>query len=217
VLLELARALLVLNHEIRETKEAIEIWWKARPVSAQLPFALDAIELLKDEHPDDNAEQDLWTEAADIAKRNSQSLLSSEKILWREVGLRIGMGEEIVDEYFPPELEVEEKDILESSQLKKIAVVCMWEKQAKEAAKIIEKRSGAKVSIVTSKAADATTKQAQTCDVVLFVWMATTHAVFREFDEYNRERFCYVQGTGAGSIVRTLEHWVSDQEKQRLH
>jgi hypothetical protein len=217
VLLELARALLRLNHEIKETQKILEDWWGERQVPAQLPFALDAIELLAMQHPDRQAAENLWLGASDLAKRNSQSLLESEKQLWREVGVKIGMGEEIVDEYFPIEIELEVKDILESAELKRIAVVCMWEKQAKEAAKIIEKRSRAKVSIVSSKVADTTTKQACTCDVVLFVWMATSHAVFREFDDYDKECLCYVQGTGAGSIVRTLEHWLSDQEKQRLH
>jgi hypothetical protein len=38
--------------------------------------------------------------------------------------------------------------------------------------------------------------------------LASTHALFRAFDGYDRQKFCYVQGTGASSIVRTLERWV---------
>ena len=46
VLLELSSALLQLNHGLNEVKLIIEEWWSARPVPSQLPFALDAIELL---------------------------------------------------------------------------------------------------------------------------------------------------------------------------
>jgi len=50
-------------------------------------------------------------------------------------------------------------------------------------------------------------------DVVLFVWSATTHAVFRAFDAVDKKRFAYVQGTGAASIVLALERWIARQEE----
>ncbi len=68
VLLELANALFELNHNIDEAKSIIEAWWKARPVPSQLPFALDAIELLAYQHPDSGAAGNLWIDAADLAK-----------------------------------------------------------------------------------------------------------------------------------------------------
>ncbi len=211
VLLELASALFGLNHEIDEAKKIVEEWWRARPVSAQLPFALDAIELLVNQHPDNEAAGNLWIEAADQAKRNPQQLLESEKILWRNAGDRIGIDDDTIHEYFPVEQDVEPEDLLISANLKTVAIVCMRERQARIASEMIKDRTGAKVLIVSSKVAGTDTGQACSCDVVLFVWMATTHAVFRAFDSFDRGQLCYVQGTGSASIVRALERWCKDR------
>jgi hypothetical protein len=213
VLLELASALFELNHEIDEAKNIIEKWWRARAVPSQLPFALDAIELLAFKHPDSEAAGNLWIEAADQAKRNPQQLLESEKELWRSVGVRIGLDEETIHEYFPVQRDVVPEDLLSSANLQKVAIVCMREQQARVAAETIQARTGAKVSIVSTKVAGTETVQACSCDVVLFVWIATTHAVFRAFDKFDRRKLCYVQGTGAASIVRALERW----SKERLN
>jgi hypothetical protein len=48
------------NHEIDEAKSIIEDWWKARPVLSQLPFAMEAIELLDWQHPSREAPAHLW-------------------------------------------------------------------------------------------------------------------------------------------------------------
>ena len=211
VLLELASALFELNHEIDEAKEIIEEWWKARPVPSQLPFALDAIELLAYKHPDSDAAGNLWIEAADLAKRNYQQVLESEKVLWRNAGARLGIDGEAIHEYFPFEQKEEPEDPLISANLKSVAIVCMREQQARIAAETIQTRSGAKLSIVSTKVAGTETVKACSCDVVLFVWIATTHAVFRAFDGFDRGKLCYVQGTGAASIVRALERWCKER------
>ena len=179
VLLELGRALLQFNHNQEEAKSIIEDWWTARPTPALLPFALDAIELLHSEHPDSKASENLWVEASDIAKRNSDSLLESEKILWRKVGSSVGFDMQTIDEFFPSSSTEESDDPLKNCGLKKVSIVCMRETQAKEAKKIIEERSDIQVSIISSKVAGENTTQARSCDVVLFVWLATSHAVFR--------------------------------------
>ena len=207
VLLELACALFQLNHEINEVKMIVEDWWKARAVPSQLPFVLDAIELLTYQHPDTQASANLWIEAADQAKRNPEHVLESEKNLWRIAGTRIGLDEETILEFFPVEREKETKDILSEVNLNKIAIVCMREEQARVAAGMINTRTNAKLLIVSGKVAGKETDQARFCDVVLFVYMATTHAVFRAFDGFDRKKLCYVQGTGPASIVRSLERW----------
>jgi hypothetical protein len=84
----------------------------------------------------------------------------------------------------------------------------MRERQAREAAEQIQLRTHTRVSIVTNMVAGSDTDNARTADVVLFVWMATSHAVFRAFDRFDRNRLCFVQGTGASSIVRSLERWL---------
>jgi hypothetical protein len=213
VLLELGRALLQFNHNQEEAKSIIEDWWSARPTTALLPFALDAIELLHSEHPDSKASENLWVEAADVAKRNSDSLLESEKILWRKVGSSVGFDEQTIHEFFPLSTTEASDDPLKNCGLKKVSIVCMRETQAKEAKKIIEERSDIQVSIISSKVAGDNTTQARSCDVVLFVWLATSHAVFRAFDGFDRNKLCYVQGTGISSIVRSLERWIAENQE----
>jgi hypothetical protein len=212
VLLELGRALLQFNHNQEEAKKIIEEWWSTRPTPGLLPFALNAIELLHSEHPNSKASENLWVDASDIAKRNSDSLLDSEKLLWRKVGSSVGFDEQTINEFFPLSVTEETNDPLKNSGLKKVSIVCMRETQAKEAKKIIEDRSDIQVSIISSKVAGENTTQARSCDVVLFVWLATSHAVFRAFDGFDRNKLCYVQGTGISSIVRSLERWIIDSK-----
>ena len=60
----------------------------------------------------------------------------------------------------------------------------MREEQAKQAVEVISDRCGekTKLTVVTSKVAGADTTTACNADVVIYVWMASTHAVFRAFD-----------------------------------
>ena len=78
---------------------------------------------------------------------------------------------------------------------------------------MISDRCGAEVVVVTDKVAGAATNNAASADVVLFVWSATSHAVFRAFDGMDRGRIAYVQGTGSSSIVLALERWCSSQNR----
>jgi len=208
VLLELASAALKFNREPDAVRELLEEWWRARPVPAQLPYALDAIELLERELPGTDATGNLWLAAADVILHAPDALTQSDKTLWRTVGLRLGFDAPTIEQYLPSDKSrAEAVDPLKNLQLHHIAIVCLREEQANQAAAIIRERTAARVTTVSAKSAGPETKQAQQADVVLFVWMASTHAVFRAFDGYDRKRFCYVQGTGSSSIVRTLERW----------
>lgn len=208
VLLELASAALQLNLEPEEVRLALESWWRAKPAPSQLPFALDAIELLERELSDPAPVAGLWIEVADVIKRSSDSLPPGDRELWRRAGKRLGFEAATIAEYLPPEPPTAAgDDVLADADLKHVAIVCLREQQANQAAAVIHERTGAKVTVVAASSAGAETTQACTADVVLFVWMASTHAVFRAFDGYDRKRFCYVQGTGASSIVRSLERW----------
>jgi hypothetical protein len=208
VLLELSSALLQLNENTEEVCQTLESWWQAKPSPSQLYFALDAIELLERELPGTEAPADLWLAAADVIIRASETLPVSDRALWRRIGKRLGFDEATILQYLPPELhEDKEEDPLASGRLNHVAIVCLRKQQAEQAAAEIHARSGAKVTVVLAMGAGAETSMACTADVVLFVWMASTHAVFRAFDDYDRLRFCYVQGTGSSSIVQTLERW----------
>jgi hypothetical protein len=209
VLLELASALLQLNLETGDVRKGLEHWWRGKPSPSQLPYALDAIELLERELPDAEATSGLWIEVSAVIKRAKDSLPLADRELWRSAGARLGFDSHTIAEYLPPEPADEKAaDPLAAAHLRHIAVVCLREKQADQAAKAVRERSGAEVTVVTSRSAGAETAHARQADVVLFVWMASTHAVFRAFDGYDRNKFCYVQGTGASSIVRSLERWV---------
>ena len=217
VLLELGSAALQLNRDPGTIRTLFEDWWKARPASSQLPYALDAIELLERESPDTEATGNLWLAAADVIKRSPEALTPTDRALWRRVGLRLGIDEPAIAHYLPPEKATpEEVDPLSAAQLHQIAIVCLREQQAQEAAAIIRERTSANVSVVASTMAGPETAQARQADVVLFVWMASTHAVFRAFDGFDRKRFCYVQGTGAASILRTLERWTLQRRSSVL-
>jgi hypothetical protein len=209
VLLELASASLQLNHEPHEVLEIIQQWWGARKVPAQLPYLLDAIELLEREHPDRDAPTNLWLEAAELVRREPERLAPSEKMLWRHVGGRLGMDDSTINEYLSQDrVAVEVLDILRNADLRKVAIICTREQQATNAAGVIAERTGAEVTLVTKRVAGPETDRALDADVVLFVWMASTHAVFRAFDGFDRRKFLYVQGTGSSSIIRSLERWV---------
>jgi hypothetical protein len=209
VLLELASALLQLNQSSAEVCETLENWWKAKPAPSLLYFALDAIELMEREIPGTEAPANLWIAAADVIKRAADALPPADRELWRRVGARIGFDETTISQYLPPDPPAAQgEDPLAAASLGHVAIVCLREQQAKQAADEIRKRTDAKVTVVTNTAAGAETSHACTADVVLFVWLASTHAVYRAFDSYDRQCLCYVQGTGSSSIVRALERWV---------
>jgi hypothetical protein len=90
--------------------------------------------------------------------------------------------------------------------------VSLREEAANIAAKLIRERTKAEVLVVTETVAGASTSNATTADVILFVWASSTHAVYRAFDGV-REKVAYVQGTGAPGIVLALERWVIRQRE----
>ena len=208
VLLELASAALRLNQPSDQVVGVLEAWWKARPSCSQLPLLLDCIELLSSELPDKGIAANLWFASLDQIRETPSILPPSDAAIWRSCGRSLGIDEATISQFLPKVAAQEEGDLLGSLDGKRVAIVCMRTRQAKEAAEMIERRTSAKVLVVDGKVAGSETQKAATCDVVLFVWMATTHAVFRAFDGLNRNQLCYVQGTGPSCIVRSLERWV---------
>jgi hypothetical protein len=185
-------------------------WWENRPVRALLPFLLGIVDLL-DHLGSEGQCESFWVVGAEFLRHNQQALTPGERALWRHIGGRIGYDESILDEYLPVPAAETDVDPLQQANLRKVAIVSMRERQAREAAAMISERSNAEIVIVSDKVAGSATDNAITADVILFVWAATSHAVFRAFDGMDRERLVYVQGTGAASIVLALERWLAAQ------
>lgn len=203
----------ILRHDgRRETAiaERIRRWWKARPVRARLTWLAEALELLT-EQSTCSEYLGLWYDAAAIIKADASLLGLSDGRLWVRLGCRLGLEATVVREALgisDSALKGDDADPLGDAAFKKIAIVSLHEKAAREAALEIEDRTGANVVVVSDYAAGDNTQSAATADVILFVWGAAKHAVYRAFDKV-RDRLEYVQGTGSGSIVRALERRVA--------
>ena len=198
-----------------EVGQILRQWWTARPVRALLPFLLEAIELLSECSADQGFVQSLWIDGADFLLRSAMEIASGERQLWRKLGARLTFSLEVLDQYFPePKEEAEGTDPLVGMRLRKIAIVSLHEKAASLAAEIIRARTGAEVIVVDELVAGKATQSACSADVILMVWAATKHAVFRAFDDV-RDKLAYVQGKGSGSIVLALERWVLHQDALR--
>lgn len=214
LVLTVADAMLRLDGSLETTVASIIIrWWESRPVRSRLSWLCEALEMLTLQ----SASQDylaLWYDAASLIKADSEGLTPSERDLWLRLGRRLGLDAASVDASLggPWAVREEESDPLLSSGFKKIAIISLHERSAREAAAQIEKRTNANIIVVTDSAAGEGTNSAATADVILFVWGATKHAVYRAFDKV-RERIEYVQGTGSASIVRALERRIQSAEK----
>jgi hypothetical protein len=189
----------------------IRAWWEARPVRANLPFLLSALELLSEFSSEQTGPQAMWIDGVTAIRSRAFELTETELVLWRRIGQLLGFDDATIAEYLPASEAVADtlpEDPLSTAGLRKIAIVSLHEKAARMAAKLVAQRTGAEVIVVDELIAGATTESARTADVILLVWAATKHAVYRAFDDI-RDRVAYVQGTGASSIVLGLERWVS--------
>lgn len=197
-----------------EVAHLLVAWWRARPVRAALAFLLEALETILDLTGDDGAAQQLWLDGAALASRGSDALTPGERAMWRRLGRRVGFDAAAVEEVVPAQTPDAEAgvpaDPIRNAGLRKVAIVSLHRRAADEAAAVITERCGATVVVVDELVAGSATRNAQSADVVLFVWAAAKHAVFRAFDAV-RSRVAYVQGSGAASIVLALERWAAKQ------
>jgi hypothetical protein len=149
----------------------------------------------------------LWVKAGDLVRTETLELGRGEHAAWSSVGLRVGFDRAAIQSYIGVFELRDRPDPLALAGLRKIAIVSLRQKQAQEASRMIRARCGAEVVLVDETDAGPQVCAARNADVILIVWSATTHAVFRGLDQV-RERVAYVQGTGAESIVLTLERAV---------
>lgn len=192
-----------------EIVEGIRGWWEARKTFRMLPFLSESLELISDLTTLTGAAESLWMDGAGLIARAPHTLTPGERRIWQSIGSRIGFGAAEVNELLGvTETIAEESDPIAEAGLKKVAIVSLQEKAADSAAALIHERTDAQVMVVSELDAGAATDSAKTADVILFVWAANKHAVYRAFDEV-RDKLEYVQGTGASSIVLSLERWAS--------
>lgn len=218
LLLALAEAVLQLDSSSeKEVTDSVRAWWEARRVRAMLPFLLSALDLLSELTSERGVCESLWIDGAEFIRIDPQALSPGERMLWRNVGSRIGLDSATIEEFLGLHAEADAGvvDVLTQVKLKKVAIVSLREEPARIAAEIIRQRTGAQVAVVTETHAGSATGNAKTADVVLFVWASTTHAVYRAFDNV-REKLAYVEGKGAVSIVLSLERWAMKQQELKL-
>src|ERR1051326_15062 len=218
LLLALAEVVLQLDNSAeKEVTESVRGWWEARRVRVMLPFLLSALDLLSELTSETAVCESLWIDGAEFIRIDPQALSPGERMLWRNVGSRIGLDSATIEEFLGLHAEADAGivDVLTQVKLKKVAIVSLREEPARIAAEIIRQRTGAQVAVVTETHAGAATGNAKTADVVLFVWASTTHAVYRAFDNV-REKLAYVEGKGAVSIVLSLERWAMKQRDSVL-
>jgi hypothetical protein len=186
----------------------IRVWWRRRPIIERLNWLLASLDVLAPLHSDADRLADLFYEGLALAARKSRILTVGEAIAWRRVGRLIELPTDIVEEYVAPLCAGDAIDIdyLADAQLGRIAIVSLAESGAREAARELERRTGAEVAVITSLVAGRDTRHATGSDLVLYVWAASTHATFRAFDNC-RDRVAFVQGTGPASIVLAAERW----------
>jgi len=190
--------------------ELLRRWWRDRQVRVRLPFLLEALDLLSAYAQDFGISQGLWIDGVSFIRAQAVDLTLSEQNLWRSIGNKLGFDQPTLDEYLPAATVDDssaENDPLALAHLQKVAIVSLHEKAAEAAAALIKQRSGADVLVVSELVAGSATRSAHNADVVLLVWAATKHAVYRSFDDI-RDKIEYVQGTGASSIVLALERWI---------
>lgn len=191
----------------RQCAELLRSWWKARPVLPRVGWLLAVLESLAPLHPDPGSMLDLWSEAVALAARKSLVLTPSQWRAWQRVGGLLELdGDTVSSELarFRPVDQAAESDPLAAVKWQKIAIVSLQESAAREAAKELRARTGANVVVAGSLVQDGLTKAAEAADVILLVWAACSHAVYRAFDEH-RDRLAYVQGTGTSSILNAAE------------
>lgn len=200
------------GNEEAEVATLLRTWWDTRPIKAKLPFLLNALEVLGEYTTQSATAQGLWVDGVTFIRSRAVAITPTEARLWRVVGTGLGFDWTTIDEYVPFVAKSDEhapEDPLATSGLRKVAIVSLHDRAARAAADIIQERSGAQVVVVDEVVAGAATDSAHSADVILLVWAATKHAVYRAFDDV-RDKIAYVQGTGMSSIILALERWLNN-------
>ena len=187
------------NTSLQSCTKLLRAWWQLRPVLPRLNWLLAVLDSLAPLSPHPDEMVDLWVESVGLAHRKQLILTPSEFRLWKRVSNLLELDENDVAkdlEILQPLVHGQRFDSLANVSWQKIAIISLQESAARE----LQSRTNAEVIVVTSLVQDGLTKTAKAAGVILFVWAACSHAVYRAFDDC-RSRVVYVQGTGTSSIV----------------
>jgi hypothetical protein len=211
LLLSLADA--VIRAKPGSTHPAVEQlvrWWEAKPVRAMLGFAFEAIDLMLDVTNDHVTASGLWFGVADVARQNVAVLSATERSLLRYLARRMQIADAVVAGYVPEESTAEDSDPLQSSGLRRIAIVHSWAADAaRRAIELLRSRTSADIVEIQAEERTAKVKAAANNDVLLFLHRRSAHQLFYGLDTSAREKIVYVPGVTASSIVFALEQWAS--------
>lgn len=197
-------------------EQIVSSWWQGRPVIQRLDWLAAALDSLGPLSANAVGLISLFTDALALAARKGLQFAPTKLSMWRTIGLMLELPAQDVQQYLAPLSAADTQayqDPLALAGLRHIAIVSLRHASAQEAAKTLQTRTGAKMSVVTSLVADADTDHALSADLILYVWAASTHATYRSFDNC-REKLEYVQGTGSSSIVLAAERWIHRRAMQ---
>lgn len=198
---------------VRQSAQLLRDWWHQRQILSRLDWLIGVLDSLAPLHPEPDTLLDLWSDAVALATRKQAVLTPTQFRTWQRVARLLEIPADSVRSDLaalrPPAGEAP-ADPLKAIGWRKIAIVSLQEGAARESARELEARTGADVILVTGLVQDGLTRTAQQADVVLLVWAACSHAVYRAFDD-RRERLVYVQGTGTSSIVAAAEQWAEQR------
>jgi hypothetical protein len=203
---------------VPDCTKLLRTWWQLRPILPRLDWLLAVLDSLAPLHPHPGEMVDLWAQAVELAKRKQIVLSPTQLRLWQRVSGLLELDASSVAQDLAslhPMVHENQFDTLGNAKWQKIAIVSLQETSAREAARELQIRTQAEVIVVTSLVQDGLTKSAKTADVILLVWAACSHAVYRAFDEC-RSRVAYVQGTGTSSIVAAAERWAEKKSAEKL-
>lgn len=188
---------------------AVLDWWSSRRNSNRVGFLIRSLELLYGCGIPESQARDLWETAAQDVLRFWSELSTTDRNAWFSLGAQLQVSSEWLTTLKQTK-STERADPLASIKLSKVAIVSLNESAATQAAAQIRQRVNCEVVLVTDKTGGTATASALSADVILFVWRVTKHAVYRAFDKV-RNRLQYVTGTGATSIVSSLEQWATQK------
>jgi hypothetical protein len=194
---------------VNRCEQIVRQWWSNRPLVQRLDWLAGSLDTLAAVHSDPSRLVDLYISGLNLASRRGQFFTSAQIRSWESIGYSLELTDEVIKDSLKTLLRVDNNsqvDPLAVLGLQHVAIISLQETSAREAAREIERRSGAKVIVVTSSVADFQAKHAKSSDLILYVWAATSHATYRSLDSV-RDRIEYVQGTGSSSILVAAERW----------
>ncbi|HEX8737212.1 MAG TPA: hypothetical protein VF721_17905 [Pyrinomonadaceae bacterium] len=114
--------------------------------------------------------ENLWIDGAEFVRTRPESLSQTELKLWRFIGAKIGLDDEIANEFLGAEVTtIDSVDSLSALQIGRIAIVSLQVEAARTAAELIQQRTPVEVIIVSETHNNSAVENAKNSDIILFV------------------------------------------------